>query len=58
MSIWNIEYYIVLIMYLFLRKQKDKIEEIGEKTIQILQKIMDKVNIEVLTWIKGTLYSK
>jgi hypothetical protein len=45
-------------MNLSLRKAgREKFEAIADKTIQILQKFMDKDNIQVLTCINGTLYS-
>ena len=58
LSDYTIEYWLALIMNLSLRKAgREKFEAIGDKTIQILQKFMDKDNIQVLTCINGTLYS-
>ena len=58
LSDYTIEYGLALIMNLSLRKAgREKFEAIADKTIQILQKFMDKDNIQVLTCINGTLYS-
>ena len=58
LSDYTIEYGLALIMNLSLRKAgREKFEAIADKTILILQKFMDKDNIQVLTCINGTLYS-
>ena len=58
LSDYTVEYGLALIMNLSLRKAgREKFEAIADKTIQILQKFMDKDNIQVLTCINGTLYS-
>ena len=58
LSDYTIEYGLALIMNLSLRKAgREKFEAIADRTIQILQKFMDKDNIQVLTCINGTLYS-
>ena len=58
LSDYTIEFGLALIMNLSLRKAgREKFEAIADKTIQILQKFMDKDNIQVLTCINGTLYS-
>ena len=58
LSDYTVEYGLALIMNLSLRKAgREKFEAIADKMIQILQKFMDKDNIQVLTCINGTLYS-